>query len=692
MGNQPSSSADEQDQRHHKKSSSRRKRSSKNGIPNSAESTSNDPLDTVRDLSNSLQRGIRKLEENDHPAAQLLDTVCGPYLDPQNFEASETYSDEEDDVDEDENTTLASRSLKSSERKSSARKGRSSSYNHRNDAYSVDMASSRSYNTSYDETEYSQEDNETNVTDHPTRASNPPRHHQQQPLASSFAKRCYFTKGGIAPNTQHYEGLTLTGNVVLMLAGAMKLKGCPTICDEDLRRVEQTYPNQFSRLPDELLLSSGWRRISKYCHFSNKPIPDGVPFFHSRERIDQQGYYFLLASAVGMIRPMDVEPLNRDHLVLLETDFPQACDAAPSQLVTDPMEWVLVEKFCFFSGGPINTDEDVYYQADFDGNPIYMLAFLSPSLTPEDLYKLNDPIGLESVHAVNQVEQVYDLTERDFEDLRLYHLGPCRALPQYMLQPQAWTKVLPPYFVMAKQQALMRANDYNGGEEPLPFDEQHQQTPKLDPPVMDADDQDEPPSLHFRHEPRQLHKGLDEYHYEQQGEGVSSPTYTAQSSMDESTAMLVQPSIDDEYTAPTLMQGPSVDHGEPSSLPPRSPLVSSNVGPSSAMRGAQELIRRNRLKRLSESGVPSSSNMAFPDSPSTAISSRIPIDDEGAVSVTSSMIDGSNVSLSEPKSTRRALILQMAKARMKKSNTSSVAVEEEEKKTSDEIDLTGDLD
>jgi hypothetical protein len=100
-----------------------------------------------------------------------------------------------------------------------------------------------------------------------------------KPLASAFAKRCYFTKAGIGKTTQHYEGLTLTGNVVLMLAAAMKLKGCPTICDEDLRRVEQTYPNQFSRLPDELLLSSGWRRISKYCHFSNKPTPDGVPFF-----------------------------------------------------------------------------------------------------------------------------------------------------------------------------------------------------------------------------------------------------------------------------------------------------------------------------------------------------------------------------------------------------------------------------
>jgi len=112
----------------------------------------------------------------------------------------------------------------------------------------------------------------------------PAAHHNAKPLASSFAKKCYFTKAGIGKNTQHYEGLALNGSVVLMLASAMKLKGCPTICDEDLRRVEKTYPNQFSRLPDELMLSSGWRRISKYCHFSNKPIPDGVPFF--REYID----------------------------------------------------------------------------------------------------------------------------------------------------------------------------------------------------------------------------------------------------------------------------------------------------------------------------------------------------------------------------------------------------------------------
>ena len=167
-----------------------------------------------------------------------------------------------------------------------------------------------------------------------------------------------------------------------------------------------------------------------------------------------------------MIRPIDVEHLTKDTLVLLETDFPNQCDATPNVLIRDPEQWVLVNKFCFFSGGPINTEEDVYYQADFDGNPIFMLAFLSPSLTPEELYKLteigpdNEP-GLKSMIDVQEVESVYDLTERDFDDLKLYHLGPCRALPQYILQPSAWTKVLPPHFLAARQQAMLRAQDYD---------------------------------------------------------------------------------------------------------------------------------------------------------------------------------------------------------------------------------------
>ena len=243
------------------------------------------------EIRESLKESVQKLDE-DHPAAQLIDTVCGggyfeqPSTSQRKYRrGSRSNKDDYSDSEEDESRTIGDDSTYDDR-----------SRNHK-DAQSVDSSYiSESYDesekvskrkhssssrkkavekgsSSFDDTE----EEESRMVEEPTSLLS------KQPLASSFAKRCYFTKAGIGKSTQHYEGLTLTGNIVLMLASAMKLKGCPTICDEDLRRVEQTYPNQFSRLPDELLLSSGWRRISKYCHFSNKPIPDGVPFFRKSE-------------------------------------------------------------------------------------------------------------------------------------------------------------------------------------------------------------------------------------------------------------------------------------------------------------------------------------------------------------------------------------------------------------------------
>jgi len=111
-----------------------------------------------------------------------------------------------------------------------------------------------------------------------------------------------------------------------------------------------------------------------------------------------------------MIRPTDVEPVTRDALVLLETDFPNSCDAAPTQLMSDPNHWVLVSRFCFFSGVPIKKEEDVYYEANWDRTHIYMLAFLSPSLTPNELCRLDDPEHnwLKTSRSVHEVGTVYD--------------------------------------------------------------------------------------------------------------------------------------------------------------------------------------------------------------------------------------------------------------------------------------------
>jgi len=432
----------------------------------SHDSTANKAQQMVQGVHKSLKDTIKNFDAD----SSVFDKMCGPMFDSDD-KIRQQRSYYSDDLSEDDSRTVSEDDTyiknrdtrqKVRNRDEDASVFSQSDYESGTDA-GRSMRSAESFETEDDSLSHAKWKNRG--SNNGVVSESKPISGISKPLASSFAKRCYFTKAGIGKSTQHYEGLTLTGNVVLMLAAAMKLKGCPTICDEDLRRVEQTYPNQFSRLPDELLLSSGWRRISKYCHFSNKPIPDGVPFFHSKQRLHPSGgFYFLLAAAVGMIRPLDVEPLTRDTLVLLETDYPNQCDAAPSQLKEDSDEWMLVDKFCFFSGGPINTEEDVYYMADFDGNPIYMLAFLSPSLTPDELYKLTgnnlEEPGLQSVAAVEDVESVYDLTERDFDDLKLYHLGPCRALPPHILQPQAWTKVLPPHFLSAKHRARELAENW----------------------------------------------------------------------------------------------------------------------------------------------------------------------------------------------------------------------------------------
>jgi hypothetical protein len=240
-----------------------------------------DPVKSaLGDISASLQTGMKKFEES-----SLLDAVCGALMDDDrirpgrssSYAYSEDWTDDSRTISDDETLDEYDR------RRKTGKKGvRSESESLVSDSLSdSSKKKSKKGRASEDSSSFISEDSSFSAKKggKGVVTETTPDTGLSKPLASSFAKRCYFTKAGIGKTTQHYEGLTLTGNVVLMLASAMKLKGCPTICDEDLRRVEQTYPNQFSRLPDELLLSSGWRRISKYCHFSNNPIPDGVPFF-----------------------------------------------------------------------------------------------------------------------------------------------------------------------------------------------------------------------------------------------------------------------------------------------------------------------------------------------------------------------------------------------------------------------------
>ena len=297
------------------------KTSTSNRRTQSPETATSRAKKLVGDMQSYVSTSVKKLDD-DHPASQFFDSLCGSVFEEDKLRSGRSTSfGYSEDVSEDDSRTISdSDTLDEFDRRRKGGKkhhaeSESESFMSQSDYESVkDEAAKKealkakekkratAKTKSEDSQSYLESEDEASLLEKRKKAkekdiapsvvtdiiaSDVGPGQLSKPMASSFARRCYFTKAGIGKSTQHYEGLTLTGNVVLMLATAMKLKGCPTICDEDLRRVEQTYPNQFSRLPDELLLSSGWRRISKYCYFSNKPIPDGVPFFRKWTNLER---------------------------------------------------------------------------------------------------------------------------------------------------------------------------------------------------------------------------------------------------------------------------------------------------------------------------------------------------------------------------------------------------------------------
>ena len=47
---------------------------------------------------------------------------------------------------------------------------------------------------------------------------------------------------------------------------------------------------------------------------------------------------------------------------MLSTKFKSIASKMPPKLLTSTSEWGVIDKFCFFSNGPINTELDVYFR------------------------------------------------------------------------------------------------------------------------------------------------------------------------------------------------------------------------------------------------------------------------------------------------------------------------------------------
>jgi len=128
------------------------------------------------------------------------------------------------------------------------------------------------------------------------------------------------------------------------------------------------------------------------------------------------------------------------------------------------------------------------------------------------------------------------------------------------------------------------------------------------------------------------------------------------------------------------------------------------------MKGAQEMLRRNRQRRLQEA-LKLESDAPEDDEPSVEPPVASPDSEAGGTwessSEVTSIVSGSSVwtdNTNPDRSSRRALILQMAKARMRNNKASSAVASPtsqdtsmyEEKKLevhqAEDIDLAGELD
>jgi len=147
---------------------------------------------------------------------------------------------------------------------------------------------------------------------------------------------------------------------------------------------------------------------------------------------------------------------------------------------------------------------------------------------------------------------------------------------------------------------------------------------------------------------------------------------------------------------------------------PRSPSISETFSQSSAMREAQDMLRRNRQRRQKNNAAkqyPESDEQGNPSLTSPNTDSESGTTWESGSDFTGSSVWTDNSANQgaggEHRNSRRALILQMAKARMKSNknqpfgtaDSEAAATRTEEEKKVDgvgsdpvELDLTGDLD
>jgi len=336
---------------------------------------------------------------------------------------------------------------------------------------------------------------------------------QQTTSTVNLTGLCYFSTKPIPIFSRHYTCVSNKGKTFFIHPSALGFSSCPVISVPEFKKACQTFPREWnevrlnkernnelptlvviilvphppnpfrdslrsSQLPNECKDGNSWVRVSKFCSFSKLPIPDGVPFYYTPNHIKSNNNpYYLISSVLGF-RQVDEVPrnLDRGHCSLVNKTFSTSKHLG---MLKDSNQWRVVDKFCYFTSGPINGIVDIHFLCELQDDEagalpaqrrktLYMIPPQNnvgnfDTFFKNDIIVTNQLAGFAfaSLEELEVHEKTLHLKPGDFAALRELNERRFGRLPVTVIDPSRWKMVVPPSYLRARSVAIQRVRQAN---------------------------------------------------------------------------------------------------------------------------------------------------------------------------------------------------------------------------------------
>jgi hypothetical protein len=285
---------------------------------------------------------------------------------------------------------------------------------------------------------------------------------------TNLAGNCHFSTKPIPQFSRHYAATSDKGKTFLIHPSSLGFAGCPVISVSEFEKLCHTFPKEWKLLPDECTDRNRWDRVSKFCSFSKHPIPDGVPFYYTPNHTKSNNNpYYLISSVLGFRKDDEVpRKLDIGHLSLVKKTLKTTTNNKYKIVLDDGAHWAVIDKFCYWTTGPINDRVDIYHTCTLNEvekrclsgkKTLHMLSSHQVG-SYDDFFHNHDisSVAFRSEADLIRHEVNLGITVNDFVAFKALDERRYSRLPVTTLDPSRWRMVAPPAYARAREVALQR--------------------------------------------------------------------------------------------------------------------------------------------------------------------------------------------------------------------------------------------